>query len=145
MSSKRRRNVSISTVVILILAAIAGVTYYLGTPPSPPSAVVTTNGCPGAGAVLLIPQGIGSNASVNYEPPTLTVVVGVNNTVVWDDQDSSSPHVVYSVSVPPNAQQWYIPQMVGGNTYCITLTAPGTYNYAFLEPTTLKGSIVVKA
>ena len=89
--SNKKRTVSISTVLILVLAAIAGVAYYLGTPASlPPANASSDTACPTLGVQIVIPQGVGSNASIRFEPPTLTVVVGVNNTVTWNDQDTTA-------------------------------------------------------
>ena len=58
--------------------------------------------------------------------------VGVNNTISFVDNDSTAPHNVYFTSIPsgasdPNANA---PQeMVKGNTFTVTLTTPGTYDY----------------
>jgi plastocyanin len=143
--SKKKRTVSISTVLILVLAAIAGVAYYVGTPASLPPANATSDAaCPTLGVQIVIPQGVGSNESIRFEPPTLTVVVGVNNTVTWNDQDTTAAHNVISVSVPPNGVQWYFDGMSGGNIYCVTLTAPGTYTYEVFLSQIVEGTIIVK-
>ena len=138
------RRLSISTIIILVLAAIAGAAYYFGTPPSVPSAPVS-NDCPIGLTQIVIPPGIGANASLKYEPPTLTLIVGLNNTAVWNDEDTSVTHVVYSVSVPPGGLPWDIDPMYGGNSYCVILTAPGTYFYDMYLPYQVEGRIIVKA
>ena len=94
---------------------------------------------------VTIPQGIGTNASIRFVPPTLTVVVGVNNTVTWNDQDTTETHNVISVSVPPTGLQWDFEGMTGGNSYCVTLTVPGTYSYEIFLPYVVEGAVIVKA
>lgn len=141
--AKRNRRVSLSTIIILVLVAIAGIAYYLGTPPALPS-VSTTTACPTEPAEIVIPNGIGANTSIRYEPPTLTLIVGQNNTVVWNDQDTTAAHVVISVSVPPGGEQWDFDPMTGGNSYCVTLSAPGTYTYEMYLPYIVEGTIVVE-
>ena len=139
----KRRRVSISTIVILVLVAIAALAYYFGTPPPLPTASTSTN-CPSEPAEVVIPNGAGTNSTVRYELRTLTLIVGSNNTAVWDDQDTSSTHVVISVSVPPDGSQWNFNPMTAGHTYCVTLDAPGTYTYEMYMPYgIIEGTIVV--
>ncbi len=118
----------------------------MGTPPSLPPANATSDaGCSTLGVQIVIPQGVGANSSIHFEPPTLTVVVGVNNTVIWNDQDSTAAHNVISVSVPPDGVQWYLDGMTAGNIYCVTLIAPGTYTYEVFLSQIVEGTIIVKA
>jgi len=82
---------------------------------------------------------------VRYQVPTLTVVIGINNTIGWDDQDTSVVHVVSSQSVPPQSIQWDF-NMTAGNSYCVTLPVAGTYSYEIgFSPTTFPGIVDVKA
>jgi len=89
----------------------------------------------------VIPSGIGTNPAIHFEAPTLTLIVGVNNTAVWSDQDSTVLHNVISASGP---EQWNIEGMKGGNNYCVTLTIPGTYTYSIYLPYQEEGTIIVK-
>lgn len=139
-----RRRLSISTIVILALVAIAGIAYYLGTPPPLPSASTSTL-CPTGLAEVVIPNGANSNSVPRFEPQTLTLVVGQNNTAIWDDQDVTSTHVIISVSVPPGGEQWDF-TMTGDQNYCITLAAPGTYTYElYMSYGIVEGTLIVKA
>ena len=71
-------------------------------------------------------------------------MAGKNDTVVWDDQDATSTHVIISVSVPPGGGQWDF-QMTGGHSYCVTLTAPGTYTYElYMSYGIVEGTLLVK-
>jgi len=78
---------------------------------------------------VIIPQGAGTGK--NFAPSTITVTAG--STIVWDDQDSIAPHNVYFTSVPSGAANpnpsGGAPTLVKGDTYSVTLTTPGTYDY----------------
>ena len=78
-----------------------------------------------------MPQGVGTNQNLNFNPASFTVVVGTNNTITFSDQDSTAPHNVYFTSMPsganPNANA--PAEMVKGNSFTVTLTVPGTYDY----------------
>ena len=137
---KRNRTLSISTIIILVLAAIAGVAYYLGTPAALPSAQTVGATCQPQDPQVVIPQ----NVNVKFTPPVLNVVVGINNTVGWDDMDGTYLHVVSSMSVPPGSLNWDF-NMTAGDDYCVTLTVAGTYSYQIgFDPTTFSGIIIVK-
>lgn len=138
---KKSRKVSISTIVILALAAIAAIAYYVGTPPTPTSVAATADPCLPGDPQIVIPQGV----NTSYQVPKLTVVVGVNNTIGWDDQDTTYLHVVSSESVPPGSDYWDF-NMTAGQSDCVTLTVLGSYGYEIgFSPITYFGQITVKA
>lgn len=97
---------------------------------------------------VVIPLGVGTNMSLNFEPSVLTVVVGVNNTIEWVDQDSSAPHTVTATSVPSGATMFNSNSstpLTKGSTFTVTLTVPGTYHYhCSFHPAWMMGTIVVK-
>ncbi len=105
---------------------------------------LSTGGGGGPAAVtIVLPNGVGANPSLNYEPPTVTVIVGVNNTIKWVDQDSI-PHTVTSSSGTPTS--FDSRTMNQGDTFTVTLTTPGTYGYfCQFHPGWMKGTVVVKA
>jgi plastocyanin len=79
--------------------------------------------------MIAMPQGAGSGA--NFSPSTLTVASGT--TITWTDQDNVAPHNVYFTSIPggatnPNPAAGP-PTMTMGDTYSVTLTTPGTYDF----------------
>lgn len=127
--SSFRKEISVSTIIILAIAIAAGIGAYYGGGPTPPSAQVTTNTCSPQGVQLVLPPDVETRASQPIQPPTLTLVIGVNNTMVWNDQDPVEYDTVVSSVVPQGALQWEIQNMKAGNTYCVTLTVPGTYLY----------------
>jgi plastocyanin len=95
----------------------------------------------------MIPDRVGANTSLNFEPPTITVVVDVNNTVVWVDNDTTGAHDISILSAPvcadvPPAS----PILIYGSTYSATFTVPGTYRYECqFHAAWMTGTIVVEA
>jgi plastocyanin len=77
------------------------------------------------------------------------VVVGVNNTINFVDQDSQSgaPHNVHWLTQPSGASAPDSPIiMTAGQTFTVTLTAPGTYTYdCSIHPAWMKGTVIVKS
>jgi len=97
--------------------------------------------------MVTIPSGasIGQSAAPGFSPANVTVVIGVNNTVTWTNDDTAD-HTVYSTSVPTGASAFNSPIMVAGATYTHAFTVPGTYQYhCNLHPAWMQGSVTVKA
>ena len=152
--NKNRSGVGNGVVVAIIIASVivASGAYYLvyaGTT-APTTTLLTTTT---ATTVLTtstpltatIPSGVGTNRSLNYQPANITVLVGVNNTIVWTNQDST-PHTVTSTSVPSQASSFDSGIMSNGDTFRVTLTVPGTYQYyCTLHPDWMKATVVVKS
>lgn len=92
---------------------------------------------------ILLPFDVGDNESLNFQPATITVVIGVNNTIVWNDQDGIQ-HTVTSTSVPSGAQRFDSGIMNEGQTFTVTLTVPGVYHYdCAIHPDWMRGTIDV--
>jgi plastocyanin len=92
----------------------------------------------------VIPPGLGLSSNSRFEPGTLTVVIGINSTVGWNDEDTTVSHLVASVSVPPGAVNWDL-NMTGGHSYCVPLSVAGTYSYEIaFAPETYSGIIIAK-
>ena len=97
----------------------------------------------GRGAVITIPLGAGDNESSNFRPARIVVVVGVNNTVLWNDTDAVQ-HTVRSMSVPAGASPFYSTTLNQGQTFAVILTVPGTYTYeCTIHPDWMRGTIQV--
>ncbi len=95
--------------------------------------------------LVIIPPGIQDLANkVSFEPINITVVIGVNNTIVWLNNDNEE-HILESTSWPQSAQpfQFY---SLPGETNAVTFTTPGKYTY-FCEwhPIWMDGTINVIA
>ncbi|MDA4132985.1 MAG: hypothetical protein OK454_07655, partial [Thaumarchaeota archaeon] len=76
----------------------------------------------------------------------ITVVVGVNNTVEWTNNDTAS-HTVTPSNVP-TPSSWPAPgsgNMVAGATYTYTFTVPGSYTYICAYHNWMIGYVTVLA
>jgi len=85
---------------------------------------------------ILVNAGV-DTTSPGYSPDNIVVVIGVNNTVVWTNNDNM-PHTVTSTSGVFDSG--YMPQ---GQTFTYTFTSPGTYNYFCSYHSWMKGSVTV--
>ncbi len=123
----RRKGIVAPAIVGLNFAVmvIAAGGYYLVSTPgnnsplsqgSQPSQAVQT-------VEVVMPSGVGSNNQLNYQPGTTTVVIGVNSTVKWVDQDSG----IHTVT----ANDWSFDSldMAVGASYIHTFLSAGTYTY----------------
>lgn len=90
---------------------------------------------------VTIPNGAGS--SLGYSPGSIVVVIGVNNTVVWQNDDSS-PHTVTPQSQPIGAG---MPKgtLCHGGAFAYTFTVPGEYGYQDIFHAGMQGSVDVLA
>ena len=100
--------------------------------------------------VVKIPVGAGAgpSAAPGYAPENVTVVIGVNNTVEWtnnDTQNGGTDHTVTSLSVPSGAASFDSGILAEGATFTQTFTTPGTYEYHCTIHAWMTGSVVVLA
>jgi plastocyanin len=102
---------------------------------------------------ILNGAGGGANNAPGYSPDSISVVIGVNNTVTWTNDDSVD-HTVTSVSVPAGAtafdsgllspgagMPWQTPK---GENFTQTFSVPGTYQYHCMQHAWMTGTVVVK-
>jgi plastocyanin len=102
--------------------------------------------------VVMMPVGAGSGpaAAPGYVPENVTVVIGVNNTVTWTNNDTAgnapgTDHTVVSTSVPPAAVSFNSGIMAPGGVFTQTFTVPGTYEYHCSIHAWMTGSVIVLA
>jgi plastocyanin len=133
----RRVSVALSILVILSVSGLA-----LALPLANAQSTV----------VVKIPVGAGSGptAAPGYSPENVTVVIGVNNTVTWTNNDTAgaapgTDHTVVSLSVPPAAAAFNSGIMAPGAVFTQTFTVPGTYEYHCSLHAWMTGSVVVLA
>lgn len=90
--------------------------------------------------VSMVP-GSGSNTSIGkaYLPDPVTVVIGVNNTVTWNNDDNA-PHTVTA-----NDASFDSGNVAPGQSFTYTFTTPGTYQYHCIYHPWMVGTIIVKA
>jgi nitrite reductase (NO-forming) len=89
---------------------------------------------------VAIPANSGTNtSSLGYSPGTITVIIGVNNTVVWTNLDNT-PHTVTALD-----HSFDSGAMNAGDSFTHTFTSPGTYHYGCTYHTWMKGTVIVKS
>ncbi|MDA4126941.1 MAG: cupredoxin domain-containing protein [Thaumarchaeota archaeon] len=134
-------------VAVLIVGAVATLGYYqFEVAPGLVSATssVPSVTCPSSACVnVTIPSGA-STIAPGFSPDTVTVVIGVNNTVFWtNSDDSGTPHTVTPKSGPDNS--WGSGTLNRGDTYTHTFTVSGTYGYyCTFHPSVMTGTVIVK-
>jgi len=79
-----------------------------------------------------------NSTSIYYSPPTLTVVIGVNNTVTWINNDNA-PHTVTA-----NDGSFDSGGLNPGQSWTYTFTTPGTYAYHCSYHPWMTGTIIVE-
>ena len=85
-----------------------------------------------------INYGAGTNTTTKYySPSTITVVIGVNNTVTWMNNDAV-PHTVTS-----DTGVFDSGAISQGGTFSYTFTTPGTYNYHCSYHPWMHGTVIV--
>ena len=94
-----------------------------------------------------IPNGAGSDPSAapGYAPDKVVVVIGVNNTVMWTNNDTAA-HTVIPGNEPAGGG-WSVGSgnLPSGMSYSFTFTVPGTYAYSCSYHSWMSGTVVVKA
>jgi len=144
-----------AVVAILIIGAIATLGYYqfevagkqTSTTSTSTTPIIT---CPSAQCVnVTMPSGASSEPSgytagqkttYGFAPDTITVVIGVNNTVFFTNDDAA-PHTATS----DTAGVFDSGTLTSGQNYQVTLTTPGTYTYHCNFHPWMQGTIIVKA
>lgn len=92
--------------------------------------------------LVIIPSGAATNSSLDFEPATVTVVLGVNNSIMWRNEDSTN-HGISFISNPLGYIRGSSPIMPS-KTYSIELNDTGTYVYQDpFYPNWMKGTITV--
>jgi plastocyanin len=107
----------------------------------------TTSSSTGSSTTIVtMPSGVGANMTATFSPATITVVVGVNNTIVWTNDDTAVHNVDFQTG-PSGATlpSTSVNVRNGQSTPAITLTVPGTYTYVCDYHAWMKGTIVVVA
>jgi plastocyanin len=145
ITSERRSGIGtvaiISVAVIVIL--IAGAAYYLSIAGAAKTTTTTTPSSQPKTVQVSMPNGVSSSQSLNFQPANITLVIGVNNSVMWTNSDGA-PHTVTAASVPSGAVKFNSGNMNSGATFTYTFTVPGTYKYGCTYHYWMLGTVVVK-
>ncbi len=89
-------------------------------------------------AVSILPNAGTNTSSKGFGPDTITVVMGVNNTVVWTNNDSS-PNTVTS-----DTGAFDSGNLAQGATYTFTFPTAGTYKYHCTYHPWMTATVIVK-
>lgn len=100
------------------------------------SSATSTNST--ARAFVNIEAGAGSNPnSFGFNPSAITVTIGINNTVLWTNDDTV-PHTVTSDNGTFSSGN-----LNPGDTFLFTFTEPGTYTYHCSYHSWMRASVIV--
>ena len=127
------------------IVVVAGSASAVSSSSSSTSTTSSKGGAPPANSLAIsILKGSSTNqASAGYSPDNVTVVQGVNNTVIWTNNDAVGHFVTFS-TVPSGAKV-SSSDLIGPNeTFTQAFTVPGTYHYYDTLYPWMKGTIVVK-
>lgn len=105
----------------------------------------TTTSIPtGSSVAVSIAPGASVPPNKGYTPNNITVVIGVNNTVTWTDNDATI-HTVTSSTVPSGATPFNSGYLNPGDTFTYTFTIPGVYAYHCQLHPWMTGTVTVKS
>src|SRR4029077_1904755 len=136
--------------VLVMTVAVAGIAAFYAS-----SLTSGSGSCTAAGSTSVTsPKGPGIHVSMysgaasssnppGYRPDNITLVIGVNDTVTWTNDDSAA-HTVTSTGAP-SCGAFDSGNMSSGATYTHTFGVPGTYQYDCKYHGWMTGTIVVEA
>lgn len=147
----KEKGVSSAAVLVILIGAIAaaGVTvFYASTPASGSNnscTAVDSRSISSTGGVhIALYSGAGNPSKApGYSPDKVVLIIGMNNTVTWTNDDSAA-HTVSSTSAPSCAS-FDSGNLNSGAAYSHTFTVPGTYRYDCRYHGWMTGTIVVEA
>jgi plastocyanin len=101
----------------------------------------------GTVVAVIMPNTVSLVKSLNFKPANIVLVIGVNNTIMWTNQDTTD-HTVTFDKVPAGVTATSISSDVSPDSSFgpITLGVAGTYHYKCqFHPAWMQGTIIVKA
>ena len=149
MKNSDRRGIGkavVAAIVIIVVAVGGVVAYEVSSNTAPPNSSVCGSSARSGQTPVQVSIYSGSSNSANppgYTPDSIILVVGVNNTVTWTNNDSVH-HTVTSTSAPTGGA-FNSGNMQPGVACTHTFTVPGTYQYDCVYHSWMTGTVVVKA
>ncbi len=135
---KNRAAVSLdmALAVVFLIAIIAASGYWVyqfyyagGAPQGPQTQIVQASILNGA---------VSNMSSPGFSPTTIVIVIGVNNTVTWTNNDGA-PHTVTDVNGGFNSGN-----LDPGQKYTYTFSSVGTFNIKCIYHSWMHGMVIVK-
>jgi len=128
----KRKNSAVAVIVMVAFIVVIAILYSgrLHSEPTSPTtpSVVQVNIENGAGA---------DPNSPGYSPATVTVIIGINNTVKWVNDDSIS-HTVTAVDGSFDSGN-----IDPGQSFIHAFNTPGTYTYVCIYHHWIQGTVIV--
>lgn len=125
----------LGVVMVIVAATLVALFVFRLQPPYVPSSTPTAAL---QGVAVVIPAGTGASTSLNYSPSTIKVVIGVNSTVTWVNQDTA----IHTVTATDKS--FDSGDIKPGASFTFTFTTPGTYTYGCIYHAWMKGTVVVE-
>lgn len=92
-----------------------------------------------AGSVVM-PSGVGSNTALNFSPATVTLIIGLNNTVTFVNRDTAT-HTVTATDNSFNSGD-----ITAGKSWTNTFSTVGNFSYyCIYHNSWMKGKVIVKS
>ena len=127
---KKGRGMMMVVVAVVIVVVLIAVGYYALYGMGGGTVKVTVN----------IPNGTATNTSLNYSPSAITLVIGVNNTVTFVNQDSATHTVTSDTSSVFDSMD-----IAAGASWTHTFSTVGTFTFHCKYHSYMTGTITVKA
>jgi plastocyanin len=142
-----KSGISTTVGVIIVIVVVAGLAggYYLLSGRYPTSAACSSSSSSPSTSNVNIPAGTGSNTSLNFSPKVVTLKVGTNNTITFTNHDTTNHTVTFSSGPCSPIGSIGDSNLAPGESYTVSLAAPGTYQYYCTIHNWMSGTIVVKA
>ena len=141
-AAKPKTRTMMLAIIIVVILVVVGVGIYILTRPTG----TTTNGTP-----VTIFDGTGGACSqvtppnCGFNPATLTVKIGTNNTVTWTNKGAQA-HTVTSNQTANGSLPSFNSNGINANSpYTFTFTQAGTYHYYCSYHTWMQAVVVVSA
>ena len=128
MKSKIKRKLITGVVLLVVILLIIGALFF-----------TRMIGTSTRSVVVAIAKGSGTNLHLGFEPSIVTLVLGVNNTVVWKNEDTDW-HTAHSNL--PEFDSGLIPS---GSSFTHVFERTGTYPYHCDPHPWMTGIVVVKS
>jgi plastocyanin len=125
---------SLGIVGVILGAAIAG-EFVLNLQPQLGGGNIAVS----SGTVVM-PQGVGSNTALNFSPATITLIIGLNNTVTFVNRDSA----IHTVTATDNS--FNSGDITAGKSWTNTFSTAGNFSYyCVYHNSWMKGKVIVKS
>jgi plastocyanin len=145
-ASRRGTSKAIGSIAIFAVAMAAVGAFYVTNSGSSACGSAKSSQSQNALQAIHISEYPGSSNSANppgYAPDAITVIIGVNNSVIWTNEDSAA-HTVTSTGATAGTCL-DSGNMGSGASYTYTFTVPGEFKYDCSYHSWMTGTVVVKA